>query len=347
MGASASRSPPCMLITLDALGTLYRFKEPLHVQYRKIATSCGLKATYDDDDLKRSFKEAFKGQSSLFPNYGKEDTGSGALSSPQVWWEQLVRNSFSPLVGEESLPENLGQRLYQHFSSGSAYELFPDVKPFLDVLSDLRTKKYADPEGPMLITGIVTNSDPRVRNVLNSLGVRSGHSKLDTSASSAYEHASKLATSRAASGDLSFASPFQDMYNTQNDFDFLATSYETGFEKPNPQIFGAAKGLAVILPLARYERAFSQSGLLSSIRELTRVLRTSIKQVEDASWIHIGDELQKDYNAAATYGIDSLLVDREDTVSSDKVQKISSLEEAASVISVMASERLKYEQSES
>lgn len=324
-----------MIVTLDALGTLYRFKEPFPVQYRRMAKTCGLKASYNDTELEKSFRRAFKSLNVDFPNYGKD-----RLANPQVWWDMLVKETFAPIIGDENLPLELGHRLYNHFSSGSAYELFPDVRPFLDVLDNLRKN---EPEGPLLILGVISNSDPRVRQVLNSFGLRVGPSSHPLNS---VAEIGEWARNSTLAGDTSLT-PFLNYYNSDDDFNFLATSYEAGFEKPDRRIFEYARKLALPIPISLFEqRHGGRTTLFKDMRNMHQAFWLSANQITSATWIHIGDDFNKDYLAAkgSGFGIDSLLLARDGKrpeTEEGETEIVESLEEAAAIINLMARNLLK------
>lgn len=315
-------------MTLDALGTLYKFREPVAVQYSKIARQCGFQGKYTNDQLNKSFKSAFTEQNRLFPNYGKDD-----LASPQDWWEMLVENTFKPFVTDQNLwPPETGQRLYDHFTSADAYELFEDVRPFMDTIAELK-KDFADPEGPIVLTGVISNSDPRVRNVLTSLGLRVGVSrmtdiKLTDSMKNAWEKAQ----------DMRVTTPVNDMYNSGDHFNFLTTSYEAGSEKPDGHIFADAQIIAGQLTLSRL---FQDNERPSSLQEAWAVIGKARAQprAEDHVWIHIGDDYEKDYKAARSWGHEALLLDRDGQHEGEK-NVVKSLDDAAKAISILARETL-------
>ncbi|OQV04983.1 hypothetical protein CLAIMM_09787 [Cladophialophora immunda] len=302
---------PMLVVTLDALGTLYNFRHPVSVQYLQVAENCGLKAKVDLQQLDRSFRSSFKHYNAAHPNYGKK-----TLASPEEWWTKVVNRAFGNLVegGEATLPKDLGSALYTHFSSGAAYEPFPDVKPFLQSMAALK-KQFADPEGPLVATGIVTNSDPRVRAVLQDMGFRVGPSTMPDFESVMKTHMNSLRDP----SKVSFDSPFRDYYSLQNDFDFLCTSYDAGAEKPQEKIWLEASGLC------------SRCLFLDPNRtsDISRMLR-----------IHIGDEYSKDYVGAVGAGWEALHLDREGSgaESANGVKVVQSLDEAAMVINLMARE---------
>ncbi|OAL31314.1 hypothetical protein AYO20_08224 [Fonsecaea nubica] len=321
------------VVTLDALGTLYNFRQPVSVQYLQVAESCGLKVKVDLKQLDRSFRSSFKHYNTVHPNYGKK-----TLGSPEEWWTKVVNQAFGDLVegGETALPKELGSALYKHFSSSAAYEPFADVKPFLQSMAALK-KQFADPEGPLVATGIVTNSDPRVREVLQDMGFRVGPSSIPDFESVMKTHMESL---RDPSSNVVFASPFRDYYNPQNDFDFLCTSYDADAEKPQERIWMEAMRLVFPMPISRSEQHCEPA---SSITEAFRKVSSAIGHQSDISRmlrIHIGDEYSKDYVGAVKTGWEALHLDRAGNSSNlgSDVKVVQSLDEAAMVVNLMARE---------
>ena len=100
IGASTPKSRG-IILSLYALGTIYRFRAPVANQYLTIAQRCGLKAKVELPDLEASFKQVFKSVSTEYPNYGKDK-----LPDPQAWWSELVSRSFKPVVNNEELPSD-------------------------------------------------------------------------------------------------------------------------------------------------------------------------------------------------------------------------------------------------
>jgi FMN phosphatase YigB (HAD superfamily) len=330
MGAGASKTTRGLVVSLDALGTLYKFREPVAVQYSKIARQCGFKGEYDIAQLEKSFKSAFKTQNKLFPNYG-----GGQLPHPQVWWEDLVDRTFGPFTTLSTpLPAETGRRLYEHFTSGNAYELFPDVQPFLETMSKLKND-FSDPDGSIVLTGIITNSDPRVHNVLNSLGLRVNVSR---PARTDIQSSMKVAWDQAK--DMRIVTPINHMYNSGDHFNFILTSCEVGSEKPDPAIFARGENLARVLSLSRL---FQENEKPETAREAWAVLAKTLRSRKDHSsykWIHIGDDYEKDYEGAKDYGFEALLLDR-DGSHTGKENVVSSLQEAGLVINIMAQDLLR------
>jgi FMN phosphatase YigB (HAD superfamily) len=255
----------CRVLTFDALGTLYRFKSPVAEQYLNVARERGVHVSASADALLSSFKQAYRNLNREHPNYGV-----GKLSSPQVWWEKLVHDTFTHADPVVSLPHDLGTTMYHHFSSGAAYELFPDVRGML------QKWREHDRSPVTAIRGIITNSDPRVDKVLHDLGVRVGNVRIQQG--------------RAV----------QEGFDAGNDFDFICTSYEATSEKPSADIFQQAHTLVDAVDDAR--------GRQPHIRSLGR-----------DEWVHIGDDLTKDFQGAREAGLVAILVQRE-ALSTDELE---------------------------
>ncbi|KEF58185.1 uncharacterized protein A1O9_06111 [Exophiala aquamarina CBS 119918] len=352
---SNKRAVPMFVVSLDALGTLYRFREPVSVQYLNCARQCGLKTDISPQDLEKSFRTTFKHYTQTYPNYGK-----GKLESPREWWTGLINDAFVDATGLRTLPSHLGPTLYTHFSSEAAYQPYPDSFSFLKSMHALR-KQYSDPEGPLLCVGVVTNSDSRVRPVLESMGFRVGLSE--------YGVTQEKETLRRTSDGISIIPPSLRLlsYDPGNDFDFLATSYDAGSEKPDGGIWAYAKGFIEDIAPTRAERAlavpqeprqFSVSNSVAKnwrdsqevMLELTRSERERVRICGGkVSWVHIGDELKKDYEGARKFGHEALHLERERereregagrggeaNPAGGGIHTISSLEEAAMIVNVMA-----------
>ena len=314
---------PALLVTFDALGTLYKFRRPVATQYQHIAKECGLRTNIDVEKLDQAFKSSFKYHNDVYPNYGKK-----TLESPEVWWTKVVNRAFGELVqgGEAALPRGLGSALYKHFSSGAAYEPFPDVKPFLQSMAALK-KQFTDPAGPIVLTGIVTNSDPRVELVLQDMGFRVGRSK-------------SLEMGEFKLYNFEKGSRVKDYYNIANEFDVLSSSFDAGAEKPEQGIWSLATKLALPTTISRAEQELDP--LTSSLERLKALTVAMESRMSPLVRIHIGDEYAKDYLGARQAGWDALLLAREGdpTGMGKNVKLVESLHEAAMVVNLIAQEFL-------
>ncbi|KIV80091.1 hypothetical protein PV11_07618 [Exophiala sideris] len=337
------RMVPSFIITLDALGTLYKFREPISKQYINVAQKCGVHDRLDPAALDKAFRSSFKHYNAEYPNYGK-----GRLEGPEEWWTKVVNQAFSELIGQDKVPKKLGTKLYHHFSSGAAYKLYPDVQPFLQSIRALKDR-YGQSGGPLVLTGIVTNSDPRVRLVLQDLGLQVGPSE-------PVRFAVRSMFARAPAPNEPMPMVFEGFYNPRNDFDFLWTSYESGHEKPDARIWRSAKhSMLPMMPFARSEASYAASTELSQ-RSAFEAMRQGLDLTLDPRnlmWIHIGDDFKRDYVGAKKEGLNALLLKRDevstllhkDDAIDDEAETVTSLTEATMVLNMMAQDHFREVQS--
>ncbi|KAI9681948.1 MAG: hypothetical protein M1817_000002 [Caeruleum heppii] len=266
-----SRLNRTLVLTLDAFGTLFTPKEPIARQYLHQAVKLGF-APVEEEELQTSFKRAFKYHSSRHPNYGK---ASGMDAS--VWWANIIQDTFSPFSSPSNpIPDSLVPDLLKRFSSDEGYRLYDDVLPLLKSIH-----KSNNPNEPIssrswpwhqTIVGVTTNSDHRVPSILSSLG-------LDIS------------------NCLESESPV-DSPDLDSDIQFTILSYDVGAEKPGPRIFNAAKEMSS--PCFKHGNglaaAYPHSGNAASS--------------EDKTYLHVGDDLDKDVVGAQQAGWNSVLIDR-------------------------------------
>lgn len=304
-----------VVLSFDALGTLYRFKEPFANQYLKVARRCGMKLSTAPEALDKAFKVAFRDISREYPNYGK-----GKLDNPQVWWETLIEQTFDEATNGASLPPSLSEELYTHFSSGAAYELFPEVKnmfarhrsqksrSFGLEFPNLKESSYimTGPNRP--IVGVVTNSDPRVTSVLRDLGLKVGVTERERV---------QAETSLPSWGERPKA--VASDWNPDNDIDFVCTSYDAGSEKPDKAIFDHALMLADAAGRSLDDhymqyllaQKFNPQLLLkieSRLEDMRRVL----------VWAHVGDDLGKDIHGASAWGATAYYVKRKARITEEE-----------------------------
>jgi FMN phosphatase YigB (HAD superfamily) len=336
---------PLVFITLDALGTIYKFRQPVATQYLKIARDCGVDAQVDEAKLSKAFRVAFKRANEEAPNYGKSSPG---VESPKEWWSTVVNQAFGEVIpgGASAVPPEVSETLYDHFSSSAAYEPFDDVRPFLDSIASLK-QRFVDEAGPLILTGVVTNSDPRVRSVMTDMGFRVGISSIPD-----YEQVKKHAMERfraSIEAETNMQSVFFNTYNRRNDFDMLVTSYHADAEKPDEAMWQRAWRLATPNVVSRSEQAAharisSSSTPGMNFSNITAAARAGLQyqvQPANALCIHIGDDYEKDYIGADMAGWNALHLAREGAGHRDlpeAVQVVNSLDEAAMVVNLMAQE---------
>eukprot|EP00667_Euglena_gracilis_P017382 EG_transcript_18305 len=189
-GPPAGDGAPCRsvrVVSFDATNTLWRLRAPVGQFYRRAfeAAFPGLPCP-SERALTRAFVLAFKAQSSQYPNFGH-----GTLEY-DGWWRCLITETFRVAAhaeGNIALPAPTDPRwpalqdaLLAAFSGRDAWELFPGVQ---EVLRTLHAGKWK--------LAVLSDSDPRLHDILAALGVEeyfsfvgcsyeSGHAKPDPAA---------------------------------------------------------------------------------------------------------------------------------------------------------------------
>ncbi|KAK4995281.1 hypothetical protein LTR66_004866 [Elasticomyces elasticus] len=240
-----------LLLCFDAFGTLFKPQPSIFEQYGDVARKLGLSG-FSDDDVAKSFKQAFKHECKVHPNYGK---ASGIKAA--TWWTSIIRNTFKPLLPpSQSLPEDLAPQLLHRFSSKEGYVLFPDVLPFLEELRKARLR-HVRSEDVQTVVGIITNSDDRVPGILESLGLKVDQLRFGQDVSAGQ-----------AGGEV--------------DIDFVVMSYDVGFEKPHRRMFDAAtETLRNLLAV----RSAAHAGIDSwDVVYVGDELEKDVLAAEDAGW---------------------------------------------------------------
>ncbi|EMD37729.1 hypothetical protein CERSUDRAFT_114362 [Gelatoporia subvermispora B] len=141
------------LVLFDALFTTVTPRLPVYVQYSQ--TFEPYLGRLDPTALKSSFKTALKQLQAEKPVYS-----SGA----QEWWGEVIkRTAIDAGADADAVDKSLGEivpRLLHRFSSKEGYKLFDDTLPALQRLEALNIR-----------TGLISNTDARMRAVLEDLGV--------------------------------------------------------------------------------------------------------------------------------------------------------------------------------
>ena len=290
LGSRFKLQGPIRCVSFDALGTLFVFKEPVAVQYLKIARKCGVSDSLDHDSVLKAFGTAYKQTSAEHPNYGKK---SSNLAGPDEWWDLLVNRTFAQIIPKKSIPADIGSAMYHHFSSGAAYNLRPEVMYLFQELRRLRSAS----EVVSLTTCVITNSDPRVADILRDLGLKVGHS-----------------IAADAQPDADARPPGVDL---DNDIDFVCSSYEAGSEKPDPAIYEYAKRCMINLRDADEVYPSKQYSDAQSDPPSTRQPEQDppgFKSHQRESWLHVGDEFVKDCVGAAAAGFTPVLLCEEQAI---------------------------------
>lgn len=272
-----------ILLTLDALDTLYHARVPIARQYLQVARNYNLSLPADANESKvwKEFYKAFKAEQTKYPIYGHAEALRGLHQGPREWWGDVIRNCLQGVLRQptdpttnpeqscgDGIPEELIEELYERFNSAEGYSLYDDVLPFFAQLKALRSSLDASSDldkKTHLIVAVISNSDGRVDNVLRSLGLQIGSPR-------------KISLKEDR---------LHRLEGEHDDINFVLTSYEVGYEKPHPKIFEYAANLA------------ASPRKMSECRD---------------QWylVHVGDHFRKDGEGALLAGWnESLILQRE------------------------------------
>lgn len=265
-----------LLLTFDAFDTLFTPRESIPAQYRETALEHGIDRP--ETEIMSSFKSAFKAMSAEHPNYGLQ---SGL--NPETWWHELIARTF-PDVSAAVLPA-LQSDLYDRFSSDRGYRLFDDVQPLLDIIGlDSYQARTWPPRRTML--GIVTNSDPRVRRILKSLGIKRRRALYPPRHAPLSRKGKWIPTKSAR-------------------MSFVVTSYQARAEKSVADLDGT------IWKRANEWAQDDIKRLSNPVKRLTRSGSTLLTHISDFHHLHVGDELQHDVFAPMAAGWDAIWLKRD------------------------------------
>ena len=177
---------------------------------------------------------------------------------------QIARSIFADFMTNEEVFEAFFNDLWHQFGSSKAYHLQPHALDLFKSLKTIRTRNQRGREFLFPVVGVLTNSDPRVSNILTSLGIQVA----ETGDKKHNKQGVKVEQEAAASS----MKP-QHGIEIDYDIDFIITSYDAGVEKPAPAIFEVAyqKGRSFVPDSLNH-------GHLQSM--------------------HIGDDVKEDYQGA-------------------------------------------------
>lgn len=203
------------LITFDATNTLIKFRLPPWQLYINVAKDHGFYGT--EDDVRNKMLESYKLMCKTHPNYGKTSIGW------EKWWSQLVQITLRDYLPASADLNAVANKLISEFKTARCWRIADGSVKLIDHFRKLN-----------ITVGIISNFDPRLYDILQSL-------KLDKS------------------------------------FDFIVTSYETGYSKPDKKIFKKA-------------------------------LKMCKNRVKPLQALHIGDDIHNDYEGAKAAGWQAVIV---------------------------------------
>lgn len=331
-----------LLLTLDAFETLFHPREPVPIQYAKVAHSFGLSPSLiTPDRLKQSFKTSFKVQSARYPNHGRDEVLKGRYAGPRQWWKEIITRSFGIALGYKDrdadsirLPDGLVKTLLENFAGKEAYELYPDVGPFFERLRAVRNATVgAGSAGRLgvfdrLVVGVISNSDDRVPDILKSLGLTVGKTRADRDVESSllqgFEDRASVSSSSASSSSASFASATSSCVSSS------ASSFASSSSSANDAIPQSKHpGLNDIdLVITSYDAGAEKPS--PAIFDVAKKQAQSLVGPETESsqqWtcVHVGDDYEKDYVAAIQAGWDGVFLPREEGHMVDGAKPVGSL----------------------
>ncbi|KAK9330415.1 hypothetical protein V1520DRAFT_355066 [Lipomyces starkeyi] len=205
--------PPPRLLTVDAFGTIYSPRPSVPDQYsQKYSQHFPTHRPLPPARISNSFRQAFKARAQSHPNY---------FGGEKEWWTDVIRATFTIAAADAFTEISAAQvsslarevfvnDLYEHFNSGQAYMLMPDITGFLDSIHRVTR------------VGILSNSDSRCRVVLRELGVLAS--------------ADDLTIVQRTVGDQDGRSGHGWVKRDQD----VVLSCEVGVEKPDVRMFEAA-----------------------------------------------------------------------------------------------------------
>ncbi|XP_034551184.1 haloacid dehalogenase-like hydrolase domain-containing protein 3 [Notolabrus celidotus] len=155
---------PLRWVLWDVKDTLLKVRASVGEQYCKEAERMGL--NFSPVEVEAAFLQAYKHQSSRYPNYGVTQGLDG-----RAWWMEVVQGTFSRCrVQDPALLNTMAQNLYQNFCHADNWEVFSDSEKALQSCSSLGLKH-----------GVVSNFDRRLEEILHACGLLSHFSFLITS----------------------------------------------------------------------------------------------------------------------------------------------------------------------
>ena len=149
------------LITVDATGTIFKFKEPPPLVYARIAQSHDIEC--NPTDLMTNSKKAYKQTDNKWPHFG----ATSSVSSDQ-WWQEVVLRTFTEHKSQHIVP--VAQKLYDYYASMEPYHVFPDFGHFAQNCQKNGLKM-----------AVLSNFDMRLAGVLSQLGLKDYFEEIITS----------------------------------------------------------------------------------------------------------------------------------------------------------------------
>lgn len=146
--------PRVCWVLWDVKDTLLKVRRSVGEQYCSEAARLGLQLP--PHQVESAFRQAYRRQARLYPNYGVAQGLGG-----QRWWVAVVRDTFGQCgVQDSGLLDKLALNLYHNFKNAENWEVFPDSHEVLQTCRDMGLK-----------LGVVSNFDNRLEGILRGCGL--------------------------------------------------------------------------------------------------------------------------------------------------------------------------------
>ncbi|XP_028825837.1 haloacid dehalogenase-like hydrolase domain-containing protein 3 [Denticeps clupeoides] len=160
----AATGEPVRWVLWDVKDTLLKVRLSVGEQYCSEARRAGL--ALHPAQLHAAFRQAYRQQAALHPNYGVAQGLGG-----ERWWVAVVRSTFARCgVHDASVLDHLATRLYHNFKRPENWEVFSDTQLALRNCASMG-----------LQLGVVSNFDNRLNGILQGCGLLPHFSFLLTS----------------------------------------------------------------------------------------------------------------------------------------------------------------------
>ncbi|XP_013194939.2 rhythmically expressed gene 2 protein [Amyelois transitella] len=139
------------LVTFDATNTLLKFRMPPWHYYALVAKDYGYTGT--ETEVKERLIDSYRFMWEKYPNFGKN------LIPWDKWWQKVVARTFEGQIPQGKDAE-ITKILIEQYKTSKLWCVAEGGRQLLNIL-----------EKRCINTGIVSNFDPRLHDILRSLGI--------------------------------------------------------------------------------------------------------------------------------------------------------------------------------
>ena len=141
------------LVTIDATNTIFKFREPPPVIYKKFADQHNIPIC-DSHAITPDFLKAISGVNKKWPHFGATSNVTS-----KDWWFEVIFETFKDY--DRSVIKPLAKDLYDFYATPEPYDIFEDFYPF--------AKEWKEKSDKGLV--VISNYDRRLPRILNQLGL--------------------------------------------------------------------------------------------------------------------------------------------------------------------------------